>query len=572
MEKVLLEVKNLAIHFGSQERLVKAADGVSFVLEEGQTLGILGESGSGKSVTGLSIMQLLREEQVTLKSGQILWHETEHGQVDLMNLPSQKMEQVRGQEIAMIFQDPMSSLNPVMKCGDQILEVVQKTVGRGGTDKSLVMEWLKKVKLPDAERIYHSYPHQLSGGQLQRIMIAMAMAGEPRLLIADEPTTALDVTIQKSILQLVNDLKSTFHTSIIFISHDLGVINEVADVAAVMYRGKIVEYGEVRQIMTGPVHPYTKALLACRPPIGKKLKRLPVLDDFMTEEDRPSEDLFDSWTQEEMDDRLASLREKPPLLEVTDINTWFVAKKDFWGRPKEWVKAVNDVSLEVYPGETVGLVGESGCGKTTLGRSILGLEKAARGSVRYQGVELLELTERAFRPYRKDLQIVFQNPFASLNPRMSVGEMLMEPMKVFKIGKSKLERKRKAMDLLQTVGLEERHFYRNPRAFSGGQRQRIAIARALTLQPKFIICDESVSSLDVSVQAQILNLLLDLQQQLDLTYLFISHDLSVVRYVSDRIIVMNKGVVVEEGPTESVFNDPQSEYTERLLQAIPGWG
>ena len=565
-ERELLRIEQLQVYFGNETAPVKAVDDIQFSVWEGETIGVLGESGSGKSVTAKAIMQLLKKETLQLWSGSIIWDADDT--TDLMQLSSRQMEKVRGSQIAMIFQDPMSSLNPVMRCGKQVQEVFQGKEVDQSQVRLQVLNWFEKVKLPDPERIFNAYPHQLSGGQLQRVMIAMAMAGEPRLLIADEPTTALDVTVQKTILTLINELKSEVNMSIIFISHDLAVIGEVADRVVVMYQGRIVESGMTAQVMSDPQHPYTQALMACRPPLDKKVDRLPVLDNFIGQTATPPE--FKTWSASEIDGRLAQLTAREPIIEISDLRTSFVVKRNFRGKAVKTVKAVDGVSFEIYPGETLGLVGESGCGKTTLGRSILGLERAARGSVRYSGREILGLEEHKIRVLRKDLQIVFQNPYASLNPRMMVGAMLQEPMKVYGIGSSAKERTERAKELLNTVGLEEAHYYRFADEFSGGQRQRIAIARALAVQPKFIICDEPVSSLDVSVQAQILNLLLDLRDRFELTYLFISHDLSVVRFISDRIAVMNRGLLEEIGPTERVFNQPERDYTRKLLAAIPG--
>jgi peptide/nickel transport system ATP-binding protein len=446
-----------------------------------------------------------------------------------------------------------------------------------------VLDLFARVQLPHPERIYKAYPHQLSGGQKQRVMIAMAMSCQPGVLIADEPTTALDVTVQKTILDLMNKLKEEMGSSILFITHDLGVIAEIADRVLVMFKGKIVEEGSVEDIFSNPQHPYTKSLLACRPPLHHRLRRLPVVSDFMEttkaedgslkiiEKDSSLEEMLRKARVSGLETRkrLRELKQKAPILQVQDLHTWFPAERSFWGGTKSYIKAVNGVSFEVYPGETLGLVGESGCGKTTLGRSLLGLAPVRSGQVLYKGASLLELKSHEILDLRREMQIIFQDPYASLNPRMSVGKAIMEPMQVHGLYNSDEERRERALQLLHTVNLEPQHFYRYPHEFSGGQRQRIAIARALALNPKFIICDESVSALDVSVQAQVLNLLIELRETYRFTYIFISHDLSVVKFMSDRLIVMNDGKIVEQGPSEQVYANPQQAYTRQLIEAIP---
>ena len=568
MTDQILDIEGLTVHFEQDGKVVKAVDGINLAFPRGTTTGLVGESGSGKSVTAQAIMQLLQRDRLRLFTGSIRWKSGQDDAEDLMKRTNAQMERVRGAQIGMIFQDPMASLNPILTCGQQVMEVVRKHQPEEAQPDKLVKHWLEKVRLPDPDRIYGAYPHELSGGQQQRVMIAMAMAANPKLLIADEPTTALDVTVQRAILDLLHQLQAATGTTILFISHDLGVIQRMADQVAVMYQGKIVEYGPAQKVLTDPDHTYTKMLLACRPPADRKLIRLPVLDDFMGEEAGPKVKAQRSWQPSEIADRLQQLTANPPLIEVRNIRTEFDSGKGWSTARSRPVVAVDDVSFDIFPGETLGLVGESGCGKTTLGRSILALERAATGSVLYGGRDLLTLDENELRPVRKDLQIIFQNPYGSLNPRKSVGQMLMEPIRVLQPKTTRDERKQRAMELLRVVGLEEEHFGRPPRAFSGGQRQRIAIARALAVEPRFIVCDECVSSLDVSVQAQILNLLLDLRDQFDLTYLFISHDLSVIRMISDRIAVMHKGKIVELGGAEAVFNNPVSEYTRTLLTSI----
>ena len=581
--KLLLEVKNLKTYFRTEGNLVKAVDDVSFEIHKGETIGIVGESGSGKSVTSLSIMQLIQSPPGEFAGGSILYYQ-DNETTDLLSLSEKEMQKLRGNEIAMIFQEPMTSLNPVFTCGDQVLEAIllhQKLDKSAG--KKLTLALFEKVELPDPDRIFNSYPHQLSGGQKQRVMIAMAISCNPALLIADEPTTALDVTVQKAILKLMNDLKKEIETSVIFITHDLGVIAEIADRVIVMYKGKIVEQGSVETIFSNPKHPYTKGLLACRPPLDFRMKKLPVIDDFM----KVVKDESGKETLEKKDvsidavinglkinsqitkDRFKKLSSQQPILKVENLKTWFPVEKTFWGKPKRYVKAVDDVSFEVYPGETLGLVGESGCGKTTLGRTLLKLTPANSGKVFFENNDLLSLSKSEMMPLRKDMQIIFQDPYSSLNPRMTIGQAIIEPMIVHKLHNGQKEQKEKVIDLLETVGLKGDHYNRYPHEFSGGQRQRVGIARALSLNPRFIICDESVSALDVSVQAQVLNLLIDLREQYEFTYIFISHDLSVVKFMSDRMIVMNDGKIEEMGLADDIYNNPQKEYTQKLIDAIP---
>jgi peptide/nickel transport system ATP-binding protein len=583
-EKLLLTVKNLKTIFSSEEGTVKAVDGISFQINRGETVGIVGESGSGKSVTALSIMQLIQSPPGKIVDGEILFYNKNDDPVNLLNLEEKELRKYRGNEIAMIFQEPMTSLNPVFRCGEQVLEAIllhRKVNKKEG--KRITLELFEKVKLADAERIYKSYPHQLSGGQKQRVMIAMALSCNPSILIADEPTTALDVTVQKAILDLMFDLKKEIDASVIFITHDLGVIAEIADRVIVMYKGKIVEQGSVQQIFKNPQHPYTKGLLACRPPLDYRLSRLPVIEDFMqTVKSQSGEitlieknDDIATVLKERMispsetAERLTKLKSQNPLLKVENLKTWFPKTKNFLGQTKEFIKAVDDVTFEVSPGETLGLVGESGCGKTTLGRSILRLTHSNGGKVVFDEKDVLNLPEREMKSLRKEMQIIFQDPYSSLNPRMTIGSAILEPMKVHKLYKNDKTRKEKVFHLLETVSLDTNHFNRYPHEFSGGQRQRICIARALALNPRFIVCDESVSALDVSIQAQVLNLLIELREQFNLTYIFISHDLSVVKFMSDRMIVMNNGKIEEMGTADDIYNNPSSNYTKRLIEAIP---
>ncbi|MCB0586482.1 MAG: ABC transporter ATP-binding protein [Phaeodactylibacter sp.] len=581
----ILEVKGLRTSFFTDEGEVKAVDGVSFTIHRGETVGIVGESGSGKSVTSLSIMRLVPGPNGKITGGEVLYY-PEGGEeaVNLLQVPRKQMQHYRGNELSMIFQEPMSSLNPVFRCGEQVAEAIrlhQKVNAAVAREKVLAL--FEKVQLPDPERIYKAYPHQLSGGQKQRVMIAMAVSCSPGVLIADEPTTALDVTVQKAILDLMNGLKREMHSSIIFITHDLGVIAEIADRVIVMYQGRIVEQGGVLEIFSKPRHPYTKSLLACRPPLEYRLRRLPVVNDFMESalnadgilEIREKKTSVEGVLSEakvpayESRQRIKALKERPALLEVEQLKVWFPGERNFWGRTKGFIKAVDGVSFQVFPGETLGLVGESGCGKTTLGRTILGLTRPTEGNIQYKKQSLPRLSQEEMKPLRQEMQIIFQDPYSSLNPRITIGKAIMEPMEVHGLYNGEDERRERALQLLDIVSMESRYFNRYPHEFSGGQRQRVAIARALALNPKFIICDESVSALDVSVQAQVLNLLMELREKYRFTYIFISHDLSVAKFMSDRMIVMNNGRIEEEGIADDIYANPQKEYTRKLIEAIP---
>lgn len=583
-KKKLLEVRNLKTYFHTEGGVAKAVDDVSFTIYKGETVGIVGESGSGKSVTCLTTMRLIPEPPGFIAGGEILYHRPNGEVVDLTKATEDQMREFRGNEISMIFQEPMTSLNPVFTCGDQVMETIllhQDVTKEQARERTLTL--FDQVKLPDPTRIFDAYPHQLSGGQKQRVMIAMALSCNPNVLVADEPTTALDVTVQKTILELMDNLRREIEASIIFITHDLGVIAEIADRVIVMYKGKIVEQGSVYQIFTNPKHPYTRSLLACRPPLDFRMEQLPVVSDFMDvkfHDDGSREIIEKDVTVEGMvnkfridssvtRDRMKRLSSQEPILQVRGLKTWFPTKHNFFGKVTKYVKAVNDVSFDVYPGETLGLVGESGCGKTTLGRTILRLTKATGGQVLFEGQDILQLNGRELKKLRRDVQIIFQDPYSSLNPRMTIGNAIMEPMRVHGILANDKERKAKVIELLETVSLEARHFNRYPHEFSGGQRQRICIARALALEPRFIICDESVSALDVSVQAQVLNLLIQLREKYNFTYIFISHDLSVVKFMSDRMIVMNKGVIEEMGVADDIYERPEKSYTEKLISAIP---
>ena len=566
----MLNVNNLKIQFLNKEdkSWSTAVSGISFTVSKGKVLGIVGESGSGKSVTSFSIMRL-HDPQATKIDGTVRFED-----VDLLNLSADEIRKYRGNKIAMIFQEPMTSLNPVFTCGEQVKEAIMLHQKKDGNEaKAHTIDLFKEVQLPRPEHIFNSYPHQLSGGQKQRVMIAMALSCNPELLIADEPTTALDVTVQKTILDLLLKLKSERQMAMIFISHDLGVISEIADEVAVMYKGNIVEQGPAKDLFKQPKHPYTKGLLACRPVPERHLKKLPVVADFLNESvEKPLIHLLadNTYTAVEVAQRRAQLYAQKPILKVENLCTWFPIRKGLFGKTTDYVKAVNDISFEVYPGETLGLVGESGCGKTTLGRSIIRLVEPTSGELIFNHTDLLSLNKSGLKAMRRDVQIIFQDPYSSLNPRLSIGNALIEPLQVHGLFDNDKKRKDIILALLERVGLQAEHYDRYPHEFSGGQRQRIVIARALALQPKFIICDESVSALDVSVQAQVLNLLRELQQEMGLTYIFISHDLAVVKHISDRMMVMNKGKIEEIGFPDEVYNHPKAEYTKRLIAAIPG--
>ncbi len=574
--EILLRVEGLSVLFPGESGPLHAIDDISFEVRRGETLGIVGESGSGKSMTALSLMQLLPATGRMI-SGSIRFMPEAGKSVDLARLDDREMRPYRGRELGMIFQEPMSSLNPVFRCGPQVDEVTRIHLGYSREKaRAHTLELLRKVQLPDPERMYRAFPHQLSGGQKQRVMIAMAMAAGPKILIADEPTTALDVTVQKAILDLMAGLRKETGAAVIFITHDLGVVAEIADRVLVMYRGKIVEKGSVKEIFTNPRHPYTQGLLACRPPLDKRLRRLPTVEDFL-KKDKEEPGIENVKTvlsrvevsREESRKRREELMKKEPLLRVEGLKTWFPQKKNMLGRTLSWVKAVDDVSLELFPGETLGLVGESGSGKTTLGRSILRLQTHTAGTVHYGDKNIFELSEEEMRKMRTRMQIIFQDPYSSLNPRMSIGQAISEPMAVHHIVNDKRKRKERCIELLKRVGMKAEHYHRYPHEFSGGQRQRICIARALSVNPEFIVCDESVSALDVSVQARVLNLLLELREEFGLSYIFISHDLSVVRFMSDRIAVMKNGKIVECGAADEIYEHPEHAYTQELIAAIP---
>lgn len=573
----LLEVNDFFLELKNDNEWRSILKGVSFSLERGETLGIVGESGSGKSVTALSIMRLIKEKISRIPQGNILFYPSEQeNPIDLIKLPEKEMQKIRGNQIGMIFQEPMTSLNPVIKCGEQIMEALLLHTSLTNKEaKTRVIELFNEVMLPRPEKIFDSYPHELSGGQKQRVMIAMAMCCNPDLLIADEPTTALDVTVQKNILELMKNLQKKYGMSIIFITHDLGVVAEIADNVMVLYKGNIVETGSAQNLFLNPQHPYTKGLLACRPPLHVRLKYLPTVEDFMKfSQEENSEKMNDLLhrsivTDTERKATHSKMYAEEPLIRIENLTKRYPVRKNRLFEKQTYVYALDKVSLDIYEGETLGLVGESGCGKTTLGRTMIRLIEPTSGNVFYKGQNITQLSVRQMRTLRKELQIILQDPYSSLNQRLTIGSMLMEPMQVHNIGANDKERRAKAIELLERVGLNETHLFRYPHEFSGGQRQRISIARALAVNPCFIICDESVSALDVSVQAQVLNLLNELKKEFHFTYLFISHDLSVVKFMSDRMAVMQGGKLMELNDADQVYANPHTEYTRKLINAIP---
>jgi peptide/nickel transport system ATP-binding protein len=564
MEDLVLSIEDLTIGFDYQGRPFNAVENANIELHAGSSLGIVGESGSGKSLTARSILNLLPQNAI-LKSGQIHLKEKDGGFINILRAPIFALERIRGDSVSMIFQEPMTSLNPVYRCGNQVTENIRKhTHSTAKEAKAKAISLFEEVKLPSPERIFKSYPHELSGGQRQRVMIAMALSCQPKILIADEPTTALDVTVQKSILDLLKSLQKKYRMSLIFISHDLGVISEVADNVAVMYQGRIVEQGLLSQIIDNPQSSYTKGLIACRPSVHSKPFRLPTLSQFIEdktnkEPDTASTKVVSSKTQE-----------KPGVLfELHNIDKAFPLQKNFFGKTTKAFKAIDDITLKVYRGETLGLVGESGSGKTTLGRILMNLLPFDNGQIYYKQSKVSGLKKSALTNFRQNVQIIFQDPYSSLNPKMSVGQIIEEPIRYHGIIKNKQQRKHKVTELLQNVRLDESYYYRFPHELSGGERQRVAIARVLGLNPEFIICDEAVSALDVSIQAEILNLLQELKEKYHLTYVFISHDFSVIRFMADRVAVMKDGRLIELSEADQLFKSAQNAYTQDLLSSVP---
>ncbi len=555
----ILSVKNLRITFKSISGRSKVVNGITYNLYQNEILGVVGESGSGKSVTSLAVMGLLSFTKGASVAGEVLFNNE-----NLINCSQKRLEKIRGRKIAMIFQEPMSALNPSICCGKQVEEILLHHTNISTKEaREEVVRLFNTVKIQDANNIYKKYPHEISGGQQQRVMIAMAIACKPEILIADEPTTALDVTVQKEIISLLKILQKEFKMSVIFISHDLALVSEIADRVLVMCKGDIVEKGTVKSVFKNPEKEYTKALIGTRPKLDGRLKKLPTISDFLL--GKIPKSLITKTAREEKHKKIYS---STPLLEVINLEKTYYSKASFF-ETKTTLKAVDNVSFKVYSGETLGLVGESGCGKSTLGKAILQLDKASAGSLKYKGNDITNLNKAALRNLRKEIQIIFQDPYASLNPRLTVGKAIMEPMKVHSLFNSDEERKSSTIEILEKVGLEAAHFNRYPHEFSGGQRQRIGIARTVAVQPKLIICDESVSALDISVQAQVLNLLNSLKEDFGFTYIFISHDLSVVKFMSDQLMVMNKGKIEEIGEADTVYESPQKEYTKKLIKAIP---
>ena len=571
----LLKIEDLSLEFRRDTQWNPILHHINLSLDVGEVLGIVGESGSGKSVTALSVMQLLNPKTVRYPSGKILFRANNDNQnppLDILKASESTMQTLRGNQIGMIFQEPMTSLNPVIRCGEQISEqiILHKHISKKEA-KEQVISLFNEVMLPRPAQIFDSYPHELSGGQKQRIMIAMAMSCNPKLLIADEPTTALDVTIQKNILELIRNLQQKHGMSVLFITHDLGVMAKVADRTIVMYKGDIVEENSVQNIFLHPQKPYTKQLIACRPSMDQRLRKLPQVSDFAGNDDNAVQDILSKLAvkPEERKSALATLYAGDKILTIKNLNKVYKLRKRKLFEKQQFLHALKDINLDIYEGETLGLVGESGCGKTTLGRTLLRLIEPSSGEVCFRGKNLVRLSSSELREMRKNLQIILQDPYSSLNQRLTIGEALMEPMRVHGILHNDKERKKRVIELLERISLNESHFYRYPHEFSGGQRQRISIARALAVNPKFIICDESVSALDVSVQAQVLNLLNELKSEFHFTYIFISHDLSVVKFMADRIAVMQQGAIVEIGEADSLCTHPRSAYTQKLIDSIP---
>ena len=563
----IITVKDLTIRFKTEEGIFEAVRNINFDLHQGEVLGIVGESGSGKSVTSLAILGLLNRRQSEIE-GEIIYYSGQE-EINLINLDEDGFRKERGNNFSMIFQEPMTSLNPVYTCGDQVAESLKLHLGLSSLEaKKRTIELFEEVELPRPDQIFNSYPHEISGGQKQRVMIAMAISCEPKLLIADEPTTALDVTVQQEIIELILKLRDKNKMSVIFISHDLSLVANVSDHIAVMRKGDLVEYGTAQEIFLTPKHPYTKGLIYCKPGLDTTYKVLPTVDEFFEINEKgeliektPDLEKFGSLEKSDIDSEV--------LLDIQNLNTWYVSERSFFGKPKKYVKAVKDVSFQLKKGQTLGLVGESGCGKSTIGNTLIGLTPATSGIVEFNGKNVLDYSKNEWKEFRKTTQLIFQDPYSSLNPRKSIEQIILEPMVVNNIGKNKSERMEMITDLIETVGLNVSHLKRYPHEFSGGQRQRICIARTLALKPELIICDESVSALDVSVQAQVLNLLNELKEKFGFTYIFISHDLSVVKFMADYLVVMKEGQIVEQGKGIDIYENPSDPYTQRLIDAIP---
>ncbi len=576
----VLSIQNLTIHFRSAEENIKAVDDISLDIYPGETVGVVGESGSGKTVTALSILNLIPHPPGEIVKGEIYFQSKQYGNINLVDLSEKEIRKLRGNEISMIFQEPMTSLNPVITCGNQVIELLvsHKHLKRREARKETI-RLFEKVKLTRPETVLKTYPHQLSGGEKQRVMIAMALAANPRLMIADEPTTALDVTTQANILKLIKDLRGDLNSSILFITHDLGVIADVADRVVVMYQGKIVEEGTVWDVFSDPRHPYTKGLLACRPRLDIRLKVLPTVADFVKGDQDYWEGvkytsvgealLLNVERRDELIERRLKVVQGGAILRVRNLRKYYSSRKNLFSSHGEVVKAVDGVSFDVYPGETIGLVGESGCGKTTLGRLLIRLTDPTVGRIIFKNRDIALLNAAETRELRKSMQIIFQDPYSSLDPRQTIGEAIWEPMKVHGLHGNRRSQKDRVFELLQKVGMDEKSYNRYPHEFSGGQRQRACIARALAVDPSFLILDESVSALDVSVQAQVLNLLNQLKKDFNFTYIFISHDLSIVKFMSDRIFIMRNGRFIEMGFPEDLYLKPRDPYTKELIEAIP---
>ena len=566
MNNPIISVENLSVNFKTEESSTIAIQAISFSIERGKTLAIVGESGSGKSVSALSILQLLPKKITEYQSGKIIFNTKENTTIDILNATDAQIEKIRGNDIGIIFQEPMTSLNPLMKCGMQVAEVLMlhKKLSKEKAFEETI-RLFEEVKLPNPTTIINRYPHELSGGQKQRVMIAMAISCNPNLLIADEPTTALDVTVQKAILELLKELQIKYNMAILFITHDLNIVKSFADDVLVLFKSKMIEYHSSYGIFNHPKDIYTQSLIACRPSTTERVNYLKTVEEIISKEEKYTQE-SNSISIESFNERIATLQQNAPIFEINNLNIWYPTKTNFFGKPTAFFKAVNEVKLTIHESETMGLVGESGCGKTTIGKAMVKLVDITAGEILYKGKNINDFSKSELKEYRSKVQIIFQDPYSSLNPRISIGNAILEPMHVHGIFKPN-ERKEKVAELLEKVGLLPAHFNRYPHEFSGGQRQRISIARCLAVQPSFIICDESVSALDVSVQAQVLNLLVSLREEFKLSYLFISHDLGVVKHICDHVAVMQKGVIVEQNNAEELYAHPSNEYTQTLINS-----